>query len=73
MMAQRDFVPEGSAIAKARDYSLRGWPALARYLEDGAVLIDNSAVENQIRPWVLGRSNCCSADRYAAANGWQQS
>src|SRR3546814_18718463 len=56
-MSQRDLVPEGSAIAKALDYSLRRWTALARYLEDGAVPIDNNAIENQIRPWALGRSN----------------
>ncbi|SFG55701.1 transposase domain-containing protein, partial [Neptunomonas qingdaonensis] len=30
---------------------------LTRYLEDGAVPIDNNWVENQIRPWALGRSN----------------
>ncbi len=57
MLAQRDLVPEGSAIAKALDYSLKRWGALARYIEDGAVPIDNNAVENQIRPWDLGRSN----------------
>jgi transposase len=57
MMAQRDLVPEGSAIAKALDYSLKRWTVLSRYLEDGAVPIDNNAVENQIRPWPLGRSN----------------
>jgi hypothetical protein len=57
MLAQRDLVPEGSAIAKALDYSLKRWTALTRYVEDGAVPIDNNAVENQIRPWVLGRSN----------------
>jgi hypothetical protein len=57
MMAQRDLVPEGSAIAKALDYSLKRWMALTRYLEDGAVPIDNNAVENPIRPWALGRSN----------------
>jgi transposase len=57
MMAQRDLVPEGSAIAKALDYSLKRWMALTRYLEDGAVPIDNNAVENQIRPWAFGRSN----------------
>ncbi|PYC04926.1 transposase domain-containing protein, partial [Pseudomonas sp. MB-090624] len=27
------------------------------YLDDGAVPIDNNQVENQIRPWALGRSN----------------
>tara|TARA_R110002167_G_scaffold6671_11_gene31423 strand:+ start:20543 stop:20836 length:294 start_codon:yes stop_codon:yes gene_type:complete len=31
--------------------------ALTRYLEDGAVSIDNNWIENQIRPWALGRSN----------------
>ena len=46
-----------SAIAKALDYSLKRWVALTRYLDDGAVPIDNNAVENQIRPWALGRSN----------------
>jgi len=32
------------------------WTALTRYLEDGAVPIDNNWVENQIRPWAVGRS-----------------
>ena len=32
--AQRDLVPEGSAIAKAPDYSLKRWVALARYADD---------------------------------------
>lgn len=57
MLAQRDRVPDDSAIAKALDYSLKHWAALTRYLEDGAVPIDNNWVENQIRPWALGRSN----------------
>jgi transposase len=57
MLAQRDFVPNGSAKAKALDYSLKRWVALTRYLEGGAVAIDNNQVENRIRPWALGRSN----------------
>ncbi|EKG40150.1 Transposase [Pseudomonas syringae pv. avellanae str. ISPaVe013] len=57
MLTQRDLVPNGSATAKAPDYSLKHWIALTRYLEDGAVPINNNAVENQIRPWALGRSN----------------
>ena len=57
MLAQRDLVPNGSATAKAFNYSLKRWIALTRYLEDGAVPIDNNPVENQIRPWALGRSN----------------
>lgn len=57
MLAQRDLVPNGSATAKALDYSLKRWVALTRYLDDGAVPIDNNPIENQIRPWALGRSN----------------
>ena len=57
MLTQRELVPEGSAIAKALDYSLKRWVALTRYLDDGALPIDNNHVENQIRPWALGRAN----------------
>ncbi len=57
MIAQRDLVPEGSAISRVLDYSLKRWAALSRYLADGAVPIDNNWCENQIRPWALGRKN----------------
>lgn len=57
MVAQRDIVHNGSAIGKALDYSLKRWTALSRYLDDGAVAIDNNWCENQIRPWALGRKN----------------
>lgn len=42
MLAQRKLVSEGSAIAKALDYSLRRWEAFTRYLNDGHVPIDNN-------------------------------
>ena len=57
MLAQRKLVSEGSAIAKALDYSLRRWDAFTRYLDDGHVPIDNNWLENQIRPWAISRSN----------------
>lgn len=57
LLAQRQRVPEGSATARAIDYSLGRWGPLTRYLEDGAVPIDNNWVENRIRPIALGRSN----------------
>lgn len=57
LVTQRKLVSDGSAIAKALDYSLKRWKALTRYLEDGRVPIDNNWVENQIRPWAIGRSN----------------
>lgn len=57
LKAQRQLITNGTATAKAIDYSLKRWAALTRYLEDGNVPIDNNWVENQIRPWALGRSN----------------
>ena len=54
---ERTRVPDGSAIAKAIDYSLNHWVGLGRYLLDGDVPIDNNHVENRIRPWALGRRN----------------
>lgn len=50
-------MPEGSAIAKALDYRLKRWIALTRYLDNGAVPLDNNLCENQIRPWAPGGSN----------------
>lgn len=57
MIAQRELVHEGLGITKALDYSLKRWAALSRYLDDGTVPIDNNHIENQIRPWALGRKN----------------
>jgi transposase len=57
MAAHRIKVPDGSATAKALDYSLNRWEALTRYLDDGTIPIDNNHVENQIRPIAVGRSN----------------
>jgi transposase len=57
LLAQRQKVPDGSATAKAIDYSLNRWLALTRYLDDGELPIDNNWVENQIRPIAIGRSN----------------
>jgi len=54
---ERQRVPDGSAIAKAIDYSLNHWKGLSRFLLDGAVPVDNNHIENQIRPWALGRRN----------------
>jgi hypothetical protein len=57
LLAQRQRVPDGSATAKAIDYSLKRWQALTRYIANGDVPISNNWVENQIRPIALGRSN----------------
>jgi len=55
MKQERARVPDGGGIAAALDYSLRRWAALGRFLDDGAVSVDNNHVENLIRPWSLGR------------------
>jgi hypothetical protein len=57
LLQSRQKVPEGSATAKAIDYSLRRWRALTRFLEDGQVPVDNNWIENQIRPIAIGRNN----------------
>jgi transposase len=54
---QRQKVPDGSATARAIDYSLKRWQALVRFIDDGELPIDNNWVENQIRPIALGRNN----------------
>jgi transposase len=54
---QRSKVPDGSATAKAINYSLGRWEALTRYIDDGDLPIDNNWLENRIRPVALGRSN----------------
>jgi hypothetical protein len=54
---ERGRVPDGSAISRAIDYSLNHWAGLGRFLIDKAVPIDNNHIENQMRPWSVGRKN----------------
>ena len=54
LKATRLTVANGGGTAKAIDYSLKRWPALARYATDGALPIDNNPVENAIRPICFG-------------------
>ena len=55
--AQRQALTDGTASAKAFDCALRRWPALVRYADNGQLPMDNNRIENQIRPWALGRKN----------------
>jgi len=57
LIHQRSELTDGTRTARAIDYSLKRWDALAHYLKDGDVPIDNNWIENQIRPWALGRKN----------------
>jgi len=56
-----------SAIGKAIAYTLRLWPRLIRYIDDGRFYIDNNLVENSIRPVALGRKNYLFAGSHDAA------
>ena len=57
MTLQRQKLPDSSATARALDYSLRRWTALARFVDDGQLPVDNNWIENQIRPIAIGRNN----------------
>lgn len=56
-----------SSFGKALDYTLKRFPYLERYLDDGRVEIDNNLVENQIRPIAIGRKNYLFAGSEKAA------
>jgi transposase len=57
MLLQRQKITDGSATAKALDYSLKRWGALTQFLDNGRLPIDNNWIENQIRPIAIGRNN----------------
>ena len=57
MLLQRRQITDGTATAKALDYSLKRWTALTQFLDDAQLPIDNNRIENQIRPIAIGRSN----------------
>jgi transposase len=50
-------IPPKAPLGQAIGYMLNHWIALTRYLDDGRLEIDNSAVERAIRPVALGRVN----------------
>ncbi|MCP4143482.1 MAG: IS66 family transposase, partial [Chloroflexi bacterium] len=56
-----------SAIGKANGYTLRLWPRLVRYIDDGRFRIDNNPIENTIRPIALERKNYLFARSHDAA------
>ena len=49
--------PPKGLLGKAVNYTLKNWPSLIRYLENGHITPDNNAAENAIRPFVVGRKN----------------
>jgi len=49
--------PPSCDMGEAINYTLKLWPQLTVYVNDGRLLIDNNLVENAIRPFVIGRKN----------------
>jgi transposase len=64
---QKDACPENSALGKAIAYTLKRRAVLSRFLEDGALPLDNNRAERAIRPVVMGRSNWLFAGSVAAS------
>lgn len=57
MVLMRQKVTDSTATARALDYSLKRWVALARFVDEPQLPIDNNHIENQIRPIALGKKN----------------
>jgi transposase len=60
-------VPPKSLLGKALNYTLRQWPRLIKYLDNGILRMDNNLVENDIRPFVVGRKNWLFFDQPGGA------
>jgi hypothetical protein len=57
MLTQRRRLSGKSTLGKAMQYALNRWDALARYLDDGRLSIDNNLAERQLRGIALARKN----------------
>ena len=54
---QRGKLSSKADTAKAIDYSLKRWPALTRFLDDGRLCMSNNAAERILRCVAVGRHN----------------
>jgi transposase len=60
--------PPQSALGKAITYCLNQWSYLSRYVDYGEIEISNCWIENQIRPFALGRRNWLFVGNEQSAN-----
>lgn len=60
--------PPQSALGKAVQYALNQWPYLSNYIDYGEAEISNCWIENQIRPFALGRKNWLFVGNELSAN-----
>lgn len=57
-----------SPVGKAIAYTLKRWPYLTTYTQDGRYEIDNNRAERAIKPFVIGRKNWLFANTPAGAH-----
>lgn len=65
---QKINAPPQSTLGKAVYYALHQWPYLSNYIDYGEVEISNCWVENQIRPFALGKKNWLFVGNEQSAN-----
>ena len=63
-------VSASSDLAKAIRYTIRHWPGLLVFLDDGRVEMDTNVVERAIRPHTLTRKNALFAGSDGGARHW---
>lgn len=59
--------PPKGLLGTAIKYSLKQWPRLIGYVDNGLVQPDNNMAENSIRPFVVGRKNWLFSGTVAGA------
>ena len=57
LQSKKDIIPPESKAGKAIVYTLNEWNKLIRYLDAHFLRPDNNAVEQAVRPFVIGRKN----------------
>jgi len=60
-------VPPKSALGKALSYTASQWTKLTRFLEHPDAAVDNNYLENQIRPFAIGRRSWLFAETQQGA------
>ena len=57
LQTNRASIPPKSRLGMAVAYMIKRWRKLVRFLYDGNIPLDNNRMENDIRPFCLGRKN----------------
>ncbi len=68
LVSQKDNVVPKSKTGQAVSYTLSEWDKLIRYIDHHLLTPDNNAVENAIRPFVIGRKNWLFSNAQSGAH-----